>query len=141
MTKTTVKVMGKKECVIAIYLYGDDIDLDVASELMGLTPARTGRRGDARSTSSGVHSVRKIGFWEYRELTDEREIDASLNKIFMSIKAAGAVVGCAGVTRADVDIFKPLDPDDGTMGFSFDLSPNLLHRIARFGFNLVVTAR
>lgn len=133
--------MSEKECAIAIYLYGDDIHLDAASELLGLTPTRTGRRGDLRSTSSGTPSVRRIGFWEYREYAEIHEIESPLSKILMSIKATDAVVGCAGITRADLDIFKPLDPNDDPMGFSFDLPPNLLYRIAQLGFNLIVTAR
>ena len=136
-----VKSMSEKECAVAIYLYGEDIHLDASSELLGLAPTRTGRRGEPRSRSSAQQSIRKIGFWEYREHAEVREIESTLNKVLMSIKATDAVVGRAGITRADLDIFKPLDPNDDPMGFSFDLSPSLLHRIAQLGFNLIVTAR
>jgi hypothetical protein len=141
MTKMVVKEMDEKECAIAIYLYGDDIQLDAASELLGLSATRSGRRGDSRSALSGAQSFRKIGFWEYREHTETREIDSSLSRILLAIKATDTVVGCAGITRADLDIFKPLDPKDDPLGFSFDLSPGLLLRIAQLGFNLIVTAR
>jgi hypothetical protein len=141
MTKTVVEYMNEKECSIAIYLYGDDINLDAASELLGLTPTRTGRRGDLRSSSLGVQSIRKIGFWEYREHVETHQVDLSLSRILTSSKTTNSVVGCAGITRADLDIFKPLDSKDDPMGFSFDLSPNLLRQISQLGFNLVVTAR
>lgn len=133
--------MGDNECVIAIYLYGDDIRLDVASDILGLMPTRSGNRGDQISSSSGAQSTRKIGFWEYREIVAIHELNLSLSRVLDEVKATDAVVGSAGITRADLDIFKPIEPEDDPFGFSFDLSPDVLQRLAQLGFNLIVTAR
>ena len=133
--------MGENECTIAIYLYGDDIRLGDASVLLGLTPTRSGNRGDQRTASSGTQSARKIGFWEYREVVSINELDLSLSRLLRAITAKDAVVGLAGITRAELDIFKPIEPDDNPFGLSFDLSPCVLQRLAQLGLNLIVTAR
>lgn len=132
--------MNDDFCSVAICLYGESLSVDGASRLLGLTPTRFRNRGDVRVTSSGSEVIQKIGFWEYRTSSSAKQITSSLAGIVSQIGCA-RVVGEAGIEKAELDVFVPLDAEDEQGGFSMGLSSDLLGKLSRLGFDVIVTSR
>jgi len=127
-------------CSIGIYFYGEDISLDEVSLLVGLEPTLSRNLGDVRLTSSGAKVLQKIGVWEFRWRVELTNLGASLLDIIDKIKCE-KIAGRAGVAKAELDVFIPLDADGGVNGFSFEFPGNLLGRLYRLGFDVVITVR
>lgn len=127
-------------CAIALYLYGNSIALDEVSSLLGLSPTRSRKRGDVRVTSSGSEVTQRIGFWEYRERVEVGELSTALIKMVDRINC-GNVVGQAGIEKAELDIFVPMDLTGDSVGFGMELSTGVLCKLSGLGFDLVVTSR
>jgi hypothetical protein len=127
-------------CSIALYLYGESISLDGATKLLGLKPTGSRNKGDERTTSSGATVVQKIGFWEYRLKTSPDQVGHCLSTIVTGLSCE-RIVGVAGISKAEVDIFYPIDPHESLSGLSMEISSDLLGAFARLGFDLVVTVR
>ncbi len=132
--------MDDNFCSIALYLYGNSIALDEVSILLGLNPTRSRRRGDVRITSSGSKVTQRIGFWEYIERVVVKDISSTLVKIVGRINC-GRVVGQAGIEKAELDIFVPMDSEGESVGFSMELPSGVLCKLSGLGFDLVVTSR
>ncbi|MGX5732492.1 hypothetical protein ACWKWK_18415 [Pseudoxanthomonas beigongshangi] len=132
--------MDGKFCSVAIYLYGDFISLDGASKLMGLSPTRSRNKGDSRITSSGSEVIQKIGFWEYRVKVPAEKVDSCLTGILNAVECNG-LVGEAGISKAEIDIFYPLDTGDVQDGISMEMPCKLLKKLAFLGFDLIITVR
>jgi len=127
-------------CSIGIYLYGENISLDEVSLLVGLEPTLSRNLGDVRFTSSGAKIVQKIGVWEFRWRVEVTNLGISLLDVLDKIKCE-RIAGRAGVTKAELDIFIPLDTDSDMNGFSSELPGNLLGKLYRLGFDVVITVR
>lgn len=132
--------MDDNFCSIALCLYGDSISLNDVSRLLGLTPTRFRNRGDVRVTSSGSEVIQKIGFWEYRLRVNVSQISSSLIDMVGKIKC-DRIVGEAGVNKAELDIFTPLDIESDQSGFSVELSSCFLNKLSALGFDVVITSR
>lgn len=133
-------LVGDNFISIAIYLYGDSISRADVSRLLGLEPTKFRNRGDTRLTSSGVEVVQKIGFWEYRIKVDDGQVLNCLADLVGRIKCE-KIVGCAGVSKAELDIFSPIDFELNQGGFSVELPSSLLNRLSSLGFDVVITSR
>lgn len=140
MKTTKVADMDENFCSVGIYLYGDSILLDDASKLLGIQPTQSRNRGDIRVTSSGSKVVQKVGFWEYRIRISPDRLLPRVVDIFSKIRCA-KVVGEAGIDKAELDIFIPLDAKADTDGVSFELPFDLLGKLSRLGFGVVVTSQ
>ncbi|MDH5824649.1 DUF4279 domain-containing protein [Luteimonas sp. RD2P54] len=127
-------------CSIAIYLYGNSISLESVSALLGLTPTRSRNRGDVRVTSSGSEVVQKIGFWEYRVKVNVDQASSSLFEL-MDLVKCDSLLGQAGIEKAELDIFVPLESGDSESGFSMEMPSGFLARLSKLGFDVVVTSR
>ena len=56
------------------------------------------------------------------------------------VKCSG-LVGQAGIEKAELDVFVPLDEGNGESGFSFEISSSLVNRLSELKFDVVVTSR
>jgi Domain of unknown function (DUF4279) len=54
-------VIGKT--VVALRIFGDDLDPAEITQLLGAEPSASARRGDVRTTSSGKDVVSRTGSW------------------------------------------------------------------------------
>lgn len=125
-------------CSIGIYLYGESLSLDDASQLLGLTPTKARNRGEVRVTSSGSEVVQKIGFWEFSIHVELGEINSAIAKLIDEIDCS-RVLGFAGVEKAELDIFVPVDEEQ--VGFSFELPTSALRKLTELGLDVVITSR
>lgn len=128
-------------CSISLYFYGDNISHDDVSRLLGLAPTRVRSRGDVRVTSSGAQVVQKIGLWECRTRVKRTEIASGIAHMIGNIERSVSVVGVAGIEKAELDLFLPMDIGTDQGGFSFELPTVLLATISVLGIDVVVTAR
>lgn len=124
---------------VGMYFYGENISLNEVSQLVGLEPTSARARGDIRITHSGVKVIQNNGFWEFREKVKVESLEIFLLKI--TKKIGSRIVGKAGVTKAELDIFLPIDPDVKMAGFSFEIPNSMLEKIHNVGFDLIFTVR
>lgn len=140
MKITKVPEMDDVFCAIGVYLYGDSISLDDISRLLGMNPTQARNRGDVRVTSSGTEVVQKVGFWEYRVKVNVSRASSCITELVDSIKC-GKIVGEFGITKAELDIFTPIDMKSDKNGFSFEVPSRVLEKLSDLGFDLIVTSR
>jgi hypothetical protein len=140
MKITKVPEMDEAFCTIGIYLYGDSISIDDVSSLLGMNPTQARNRGDVRVTSSGAEVVQKIGFWQYKVKVNVDRVSSCLAELLDKIKCE-KVVGKSGVTKAELDIFAPIDTKSDKNGFSFEVPSDVLRQLYDLGLDLIVTSR
>lgn len=131
--------MEGNSCDIAILLYGNSLEIDEASKLLSLTPTQTRVRGDVRTTASGSQVHQKIGFWEYRLCVGADHASQTILEMVGAIRC-GNLRGSAGIERAELDIFVPLNPELDENSFSLNLSCELMLKLANLGMDLTLTS-
>ena len=125
---------------LGIYLYGNNISIDDASKLFGLTPTKFRNKGDKRVTSTGTELVQEIGMWEYWIEVVDDDISKILLNVLQGAKGNN-VVGQFGIEHAEVDILYPVMFFEEPRGFSFKIARELIARISDLGMDLIITAR
>jgi len=54
------------EVVVALRIFGDELDPPEISTLLGATPTAVRKKGDIRTVSSGQRVVARTGLWEFK---------------------------------------------------------------------------
>ena len=118
-------------------MFGDDLDSEEISRLLGATPTRSARKGDIRRFSSGRECVERSGFWL---LVAEDAVPGDLTRQITQIlnSLTGDVAIWADVSqRYSCDIFCGLFMDGGDE--SEEISLEVISMMATRGLRLALS--
>jgi hypothetical protein len=112
-------------CIVGLYIKGDQLDPDVASQVLGTIPTKARRKGERGVSKDGVERnyVQRTGIWA---LVIEKNSDVSECLRDLSARLGGRTLEIRQIPHADecyIDILLSLrltSQDDNT--YSFGLS-------------------
>lgn len=117
--------------VISIYLRGNQLEPDYISNILGIQPSESQKKGELRPCSKQV--IAKIGVWSLVAQTDSRAIHDHIDELLGVIGTVQARLNqIDGVEDAYLDIFIALD-DEGTRTAECRLSEKHLEELSRLG--------
>lgn len=91
---------------VAIYLKGDNLNPDEITQLLGVKPARSHRRGDRTLTQTGVEAVKKTGLWSLSVESRSKEVSEMLIDLFGEIGPnVGLLRNTPSIEEAYFDVF------------------------------------
>lgn len=115
-------------------LFGDDLNPDDVTQVMGVAATKSCRKGDVRSGSSDRQYIEKSGSWRF-EVAEQKpgNLDAQIQQILTSLTADMSVWSDLSM-RYRIDIFCGLFMNEGNEGL--DISPETLHAMGQRGIAL-----
>ena len=122
---------------VALYLRGDDLDPAQVSQLLGLEPTKSQRKGEERLTSTNRKITAKVGLWALVAESKSNDLSVLIDELTSKIgdRAAAPLPSIPGVQEAFLDVFIAIDADreDGGGTCEFQLSTEDLHSLKRVG--------
>ena len=114
-------------------LFGDDLDPDMVSALLGAQPTHSSRKGEARRSKSGP-LVAKTGSW-LLSASDQSpgDLEAQIERLLAGLTSDLEVWSDLG-RRFRIDIFCGLFMEDGNEGLV--LSPRVLGALGERGMEV-----
>jgi hypothetical protein len=128
----------EKWSLVSIGVYGDSFEPDRITELLGLTPTRFGRKGEARSSPRGNVNLppRKNSFWLFTSpLPDHTPLQEHLLWIIDQVEPKQEVLRELA-NEYKVQFICGFSSENGQGGCTFDSA--LLNRLSSFGIPLVL---
>ena len=120
---------------VALYLRGDDLDPELVSRTLGITPSRSQRRGEKQTTSTNKEITTRIGLWAILSESKSRALSDHVAELITRVGTKrDRLLGIPGVQEAYVDVFMAADADaDGGGTCEFDLSAEQVAFVAGLG--------
>lgn len=124
---------------VAIYLKGHRLDPDHVSQVLGIQPSRSQKKGGFRAESTKF--IAKIGMWTHKIKSDSRLISDLIDELLKQIGNPPTPLNeIDGVEDAHLDILFALDGDDGAKEtVEFALTKNQIARLSQLGLSACVT--
>lgn len=131
----------KKTVDVTLYLRGDALDPEQASQLLGVKPSKSQKKGEERVTSTNRKIVVKTGLWAFAAKSKTESISALVGELAFAIgDGVQNLPSIPGVQEAFLDIFMAIDAEpEGGGTCEFELSFNDLRLLERFGIPVKVT--
>jgi len=121
----------------SLCIYGANLDPAIVSDLLGVAPTSSHRRGDERSSPSGKIVRRKTGAWIlFTEIDNPHELVDSVTKLLDGIKFEGSIPHIPNVTHASVVLVVGL-AEQPAVGV---LPAGLVKKIADLGLDIAIEA-
>lgn len=115
---------------VAIYLKGDNLDPEHLTQIIGLLPSESHRKGDRWITASGSEFEKKTGLWSLLIKGDGVDISDAIVRLTSGANVS-SFTELPGVEEECLDIFVAMDADDGGGGeCSFSLSPEATEKVS-----------
>lgn len=118
---------------VSLYLRGDNLDPNIVSKELGITPTSSHVKGEKRITSTKREYVAKIGVWALTVDSESRALSDHISLLASKIKVDGTLMrSIEGVQEAYIDIFIATDADEGGGGtFEFEMSQENISTLGR----------
>jgi hypothetical protein len=101
-------IKGKFKILVGIYLNGNSLDPAKLTDLLGVSPSSSKRKGDKRTLSTNREVVAKMGQWALIAELDSDTFDLPniVSELAKNIETAGGGLGSLpGVDNGYVDVF------------------------------------
>ncbi|RBW52093.1 DUF4279 domain-containing protein [Marinobacter sp. F3R11] len=125
---------------IGVRLWGEELQPDKITEILGLQPTQTQLKGDVKKLSGGnLSAPRELGMWCHtREVSSNLELEL---KALLDSMEARNLKEIDGVEHAIVDIFVGLSDEDYYVQESFEyrFENNILETIFSMGLDIRTT--
>jgi hypothetical protein len=117
----------------SLYVYGDDLDPDIVSASLGVSPTTSRRNGEKRTTSTNQEVVQKTGLWELTAASNSDVLSDQIKDLLSKISACrGSPAKIAGVQEAYVDILIcPSLDQNGRANCHFDLAKEVVAALGK----------
>lgn len=122
---------------VSLFLYGHDLDPELVTERLGLTPEVAARRGDSRHWQ-GKSAVQKTGVWGYK--VKGSGVEPLVNQFIAALAPSDNIL--AQVPAAEdgvIEIFISMLSDEGSIACEEELSVTQLKSLCAFGLPLRFT--
>ena len=125
---------------VALYVYGDRLDPDTVTQLMGIQPTGAHRKGDAHGPAH-YHARRKTGHWGKIIDADGGKSEDALQELIAEVSpSVSRILAIPEVEAPTFDLFVARTIDaDGRLDFELNLTAATLSAIAAAGLPLRVT--
>lgn len=122
---------------VALYLRGQNLDPTLVSNVLGIQPTRSQKRGGFKADSTRF--VAKIGMWTLKVKSDARPLVDLIGELLQRIGDPPTPLNkIEGVEDAQLDVFFALDDKKkGTVEFT--MTVNQIARLSQLGLSLCVT--
>ncbi|MGQ0673371.1 MAG: DUF4279 domain-containing protein [Hyphomicrobium sp.] len=128
---------------VAVYLYGDDLDSDLISEILQLAPTKERKKGSARTSAiTGRTSTSPTGLWMTKSPSKSEMLAEHIDALISRLKSAPRLTSLPGVTMARLDIivlWGSSNPAGLKATSNFKLDPKQLEEIVRLGLEVCIT--
>jgi hypothetical protein len=135
--------MKRKKYTIGAYLYfrGDRVNPDDITNVLGIYPTDSQKKGDVSFTSTNRPIVARTGLWRLEAESDSNLVSDHVSQLLSGIPCSQEVLnGFEGVKKKYIDIFVGTLADDGGGGtVKFDLTKENMEVLAKTGMPLFVT--
>ena len=122
---------------VTLYLRGEDLEPEQVSQLLGLEPTKSQRKGEERFTSTNRKVTAKVGLWALEAESKSNDLSVLVNELASKIDDRAAVLlpSIPGMQEMFLDVFIAIDADreDGGGTCEFQLSAEDLHSLKRVG--------
>jgi len=119
---------------VGLYLQGEDLDPAQISQLLGLEPTKSQRKGDERFTLTNRKVIAKIGMWALMAQSDSNDLSVLIDELASKIGDKAVLLSTASeVQEAFLDVFIATDAEpEGGGTCEFQLSAEDLISLKRF---------
>lgn len=132
---------------VSLYVRGENLDPNRISEIIGLTPTSSGRRGGSRTTDSGRQVHPRSGFWVFstkRTANSESELDSTLNTDLENLARSlpNHEVDLSVMVSPNeifLDIYIGVDLVDRSARASFVIKPSIMMKLSSLGIPIDIT--
>lgn len=125
---------------VALYLYGTELDPLVITQIIGVKPTKSWRRGERiAGEKSGSEFTAKIGLWMLKSTSRSKELSDHLHELLTCLnkKRLDKIEHIKGVQHAKIDVYLlPESGEDATL--SLDGCDLLI--LGQLGLRLDLTA-
>lgn len=117
---------------VSVILQGPELDPDLVTAAIGISPTDSQRKGDRVLSKSGLSATRKHGPWRLSLSRRTSSISEVVEEAVASIGSfEGSALDLPGVKNATLDIFAAFDTSDGRSDFDLTIHPEQIGVIAR----------
>ena len=121
-------------CVMAIYIYGDELQPKDVTEALGLEPRSCAVKGDVRAVVDGKEIKEKRGRWSYRLLDYTSDIEDLIFAFLQKIPPDVSIMDIKGVDDAALYLLVIQDMTlDNDSEVWIILSPRIYTLLAKIG--------
>lgn len=126
---------------VALYVFGENLDADHVTRIIGIEPTETRRKGRIRSLSSGSIAHEKRGAWILRVSGEGSDIGSLISGLIENVSSKDVdILRIDNVEEAYLDIFVAISIiDEGVHNCSFVLSEKDVSRISKMGVPVQIT--
>jgi hypothetical protein len=123
---------------IRLYIQGDELDPSEITELLGVPPSRSHRRGELRALRGGRVAHERIGLWVWKAGDDDAEpsLDGLMDRL---VAAFGTVVprlsSLPNAESVRIDLHVVVDENDGKE-VTLTMSPRSIEALHATGLPL-----
>ncbi len=122
---------------VSLFVYGHDLDPDLVTERLGLTPEVAVRRGDTRNWQ-GKSAVQKVGVWGYK--VKGAEVEPLVNQFIAALTPCDNILARLPAAQEGViEIFMSMLSDGGSITCEEELSVAQQRSLCAFGLPLRFT--
>jgi len=119
--------------MVSIYLFGDELNPDIVTGLLGIEPNESHKKGKRWTTSTNSEVIERTGVWVISAKTSSNDLRCVLEDITSKINMdAPLLTELVGVDEAYLDVFIAIDADgDGNGTCAFELSQRNIAELSR----------
>lgn len=120
--------------VASLRVFGDDLDPDEITRLLGHSPSESWRQGELQSSRGGRTITRRCGAWFLKaDPAEPEDFDGQVNSI-LGVLTSDVMSWSALTARFDVDLFCGWFMGASNEGVT--VSPSTMEKLGRFGIAL-----
>jgi hypothetical protein len=140
--RTPVEYVGRVARLdVSMYVYGDDLDPDAVTDILGLVPRFACRKGHAHTTSTGKTVTRKTGVWSYELQTESTDVEkAILQLVDQLIAQLGQreklLESLPGAETGFIELLFFMTTDKGDLRCFLELTPAQVSALCSYGLPL-----
>ena len=130
--------MDKKSDVISVgvYIYGDNLDPEYLSNVIGIEPTKKQRKGDANKKSVARH-----GYWIKEFFFAGRDVESHLNALSVELEKikCNDILKIENVDSAHLDIYLGTHLENSAARSNFTINKDILYVLAKINLPLMIT--
>lgn len=131
----------EKKFEVTLYLHGEGLDPVQTSQLLGIEPTKSQRKGEEQFTSTNRKVIAMVGMWALVAQSDSDELSVLIDELALKIgDKADLLSTVPGVQKAFLDVFIAMDAEpEGGETCELQLSAENLLSLKRFGIDTHIT--
>lgn len=131
--------MSESPFMVTLYFRGDNLDPELITKCLGVSPTKTLRKGDERTGGQSRTYINRVGIWALQAATTSTALSDHIEELILKVPTLKDARGIYGVDEMFIDVFLCFERTPDSDSYEFTLTEKNLKETANLEVPILFT--